>query len=411
MSDQLKLRLKPGPAGKGNSLTVEFNVLSLHTKPIYVMTRATDIRGKPRPHEAYLALEAERGVLHAFLGKPPAPLTHEDGTEVLPFSCLLQPGETFTDHLRMAAPVLDWDPYAENEYGSSFPVTVVDTLVLSMEYFAADGAASARPLPDSPPYFLADAASRKTIAAALLLPAPIPVMRVTPPAYQLPFPRHYDPPSPPEEEQATPEAGAAPAAAAAPLPGIPDPIPATVAAAPPAIGLPDAIAAFFEQAWKASFKGRSAVQNGAVLARSAAGGLLAVNRAAGSAHMVLFNRQLPPGQKLVGIFHTRPYLVGGGSLSGVSLSAADATYLLKHGDSVIMSQCGNEQLMFLRTLETPAEVDHAKLAADHSSRLGKRLAQGRSFAQATQEAAGELARALRLAYYQGSKGILRKVGA
>jgi hypothetical protein len=407
MQELVKVRLKlgaPGPA-----LKVEYTVSNNATRPIFVMTRATDIHAQPRPHQAYLGLEAERGALHAFLGKPPVPLDVEDGVEVVPFSCLLQPGDTFSDHLAIAAPVLDWDPYAEHDYSSSFPIAVVDTLVFSTEYFLPEQATVARKLADWPPYFLADSAVRTTIATSLPLPAPLPIMRVTDPGFQLPFPRHLDP-SPPEEEQDDSEPVVL-QRPGAPLPELPEAIPASVDAAPDVVAVPERIATFFREAWKASCKGKGTVQHGAVLARDAAGSLVVLNRTSGSADIVPLNRELAPGQQLVGIYHTRPHVSATGTHTGVSLSAADAVYLIKHGDRAIISQCGNEQFLFLRTLQTPAEADLAALAADHHKRMGQLLALGHTFSQASQEAAGALARAVQLAYYQGNQGVFRKMGA
>jgi type VI secretion system secreted protein VgrG len=202
--------------------------------------------------------------------------------------------------------------------------------------------------------------------------------------------------------------------------------------APKAIKIPDDLQKQFDQQWKDSFPGGKSQEHGGTMVRStkpapgagcdpAAGAtkscpkapdISMVNAGNGlspSSGSFNPNRNVPADTTIVGVFHTHPYDASEGGDTDVSLSGGDAAYMINKGDPAIIAQSGDGQFMYLRTQETPANVDFTKLNDDQNARVSELVKGGKSFSEASQIAAKETAQKYKLAYYEGKNGTLRRV--
>lgn len=107
--------------------------------------------------------------------------------------------------------------------------------------------------------------------------------------------------------------------------------------------------------------------------------------------------------------HTHPYDKSECGHTGVSLSGGDAGYMINSKQNVIVTQSGDGQFMMMRTAETPATADYAKLNADQNARIAELQNGGMAFNAASEAAAKETANAYKLAYYKGTGGVLQRV--
>jgi type VI secretion system secreted protein VgrG len=216
----------------------------------------------------------------------------------------------------------------------------------------------------------------------------------------------------------------------------PVPFPATTPKdcqdAPKAIKIPKDLQKQFDEQWKNSFPGGKSQEHGGTLVRSTkpaveAGGdpatgttrscpktgdLSMVNSGSGlnaSSGSFSPDRNVPAGTTAIGVFHTHPYDASEGGNTDVSLSGGDAAYMINKGDPAIIAQSGDGQFMYLRTQQTPANVDYTKLDDDQNARISELVGDGRSFSEASQIAAKETAQKYHLAYYEGKGGVLRRV--
>ena len=116
-----------------------------------------------------------------------------------------------------------------------------------------------------------------------------------------------------------------------------------------------------------------------------------------------------PGQVLKGVFHTHPYDASEGSHTNVSLSGADAAYMINNGHELIVAKSGAGIFVFKRTSETPARVDYQQLDDDQNARIGELTNAGSSFSDASRQAAKETAKRFHLKYYEGSNDTATEV--
>ncbi|SRR6266436_9679259 len=218
-----------------------------------------------------------------------------------------------------------------------------------------------------------------------------------------------------------------PAPPAVPFPAT---IPKNCLDAPKAIKIPDDLQKQFKEQWNNSFPGGRSQEHGGTLVRSPApapaadpaaaaaapcpktGDLSMVNAGSGltpASGSFDPNRNVPPGDTIVGVFHTHPYDASEGGATNVSLSGGDAGYMINKGDPAIIAQSGDGQYMYLRTEETPASVNATTLNDEQNARISALVSSGKSFSEASQIAAKETAQKYKLAYYEGKDGTLRRV--
>ncbi|MDR6984470.1 RHS repeat-associated protein [Rheinheimera pacifica] len=161
----------------------------------------------------------------------------------------------------------------------------------------------------------------------------------------------------------------------------------------------------FNALWEGSFPGGNAQEQGGTMALIGEQALL-VNKGSGDAGSFTPNLDVAGRMKVVGTFHTHPYDEG---YVGVSLSGADAAYMINNGHRFIISQSGEQQFMYLRTNLTPKSIDYNAVNASHNMRIGQAMMSGKSFSVASQLSAIETARQFNLAYYEGSNGFFKKL--
>jgi type VI secretion system secreted protein VgrG len=161
--------------------------------------------------------------------------------------------------------------------------------------------------------------------------------------------------------------------------------------------------------WGQSFPAGRSQEQGGTLVRDGTGNLQLVNTGGGTTGTFSPNRNVPAGNQTVRVFHTHPYDASEGGHTNVSLSGGDAGHMINHGDQVIVAQSGNGQYMFMRTDQTPANVDQAALDRQNNARIGQLMGTGQSFDQASRSAARETAQQNNLAYYEGQNGTLQRV--
>jgi hypothetical protein len=122
-----------------------------------------------------------------------------------------------------------------------------------------------------------------------------------------------------------------------------------------------------------------------------------------------------PGKyKPIGAPHTHPYTETPDhpAYTGISLSGPDAAYITSTsiGDlHFIMAQSGDAQFMFLKTKETPANLDGDALYEIANARTHRRVDLRLSFQNASRMVAKGLAIQYNLAYYEGEHGALTRV--
>jgi hypothetical protein len=217
--------------------------------------------------------------------------------------------------------------------------------------------------------------------------------------------RDAAPPRPPRAVEARP--AALPTRAS----GIPSTRPQAPTAAPLTILLPAALNKQMQALWEKSFPDGRSQQQGGVIVRDVSGQVSLVGIGGHRSDMFRAGRKIQPEQKLIGLFHTRPFDRSEGGLVNVSLSGGDAEYLLNHADDVVIAQSGESQFMYLRTEATAKSVDAAKIYAQHEARIRQLLNQGIRFDEASRIAARETAADHGLAYYEGKAGELERVAA
>ena len=138
------------------------------------------------------------------------------------------------------------------------------------------------------------------------------------------------------------------------------------------------------------------------------GGLTVTNTGTGdSSGSYSPNLDVLGDRDIVGVFHTHPYDETEGSYENASLSGADAAYMINNDQNIVIAQSGEGQYAFVRTKQTPAEVDYEALNAEHNKLVDDLLSkEGYTFDKATQAAAEATATKYGLAYYEGKNGIL-----
>lgn len=122
-----------------------------------------------------------------------------------------------------------------------------------------------------------------------------------------------------------------------------------------------------------------------------------------------------PGKyKPIGTPHTHPYTETPDhpAYTGISLSGADAAYITSTGADglhFIMAQSGDAQFMFLKTKDTPENLDGDALYKMANARTHRLVDLGLSFQDASRTVARGFATQYNLAYYEGEHGVLTRV--
>jgi hypothetical protein len=190
---------------------------------------------------------------------------------------------------------------------------------------------------------------------------------------------------------------------------------ATPADAPPTIIIAPEMQRVFDEQWS-----NSHLPDGSVLEQ---GGTLVRNKETGEISIVNIGGQGstngsffpeltlddPSKYDVLGVFHTHPYTEAEGGYENVSLSGGDAAYMINSGQSIVIAQSGEGQYAYVRTADTPANVDANALFDAQTDRMFELMDGGMDFAAASRQAALETAEAYGLAYYEGSNGTFTRV--
>jgi hypothetical protein len=120
------------------------------------------------------------------------------------------------------------------------------------------------------------------------------------------------------------------------------------------------------------------------------------------------DRDVPAGKKLLGTFHTHPYVSG---VTG-ALDAMDALDLINSNDIFMIAQSGREQFMFVKTSKSHLYKGGMQHLMDLASELLKETTYDDSFPFAfeavSDRAARRVAKLCQLAYYKGRDGMLKR---
>jgi hypothetical protein len=192
---------------------------------------------------------------------------------------------------------------------------------------------------------------------------------------------------------------------AAPLP---DSLAADCAAAPKAITLPRHVHKAMQTSYEKSFPDGRSQERGGTLVRDAAGQVSVVHESSGTSGTFSPKRSVASGEQVIGTYHTHPYDESEGGHKGVSFSGADIAYAHHHQEPVYVD-AGNKQFMITPTAATPS-VSSATLNSDWDAEFSRLLGEeGKSLAEASQQATNTVAQRYNMAYYEGEDGVLKKV--
>ncbi len=187
--------------------------------------------------------------------------------------------------------------------------------------------------------------------------------------------------------------------------------PADPSSAPTSINFPRTAQAGFDKQWADSFPGGSAMEQGGTLFYDKESGQIVMLNVGGhgstpGTFTPDYTNPDPSRYQLLGVFHTHPYDSGD---TGISFSGADVAVMINEGHNLIMAQSGDRQFVMMRTDQTPANVDYTALNNAQNARISELVSEGMSFADASSQAASELATEYHLAYYEGSNGNLTRI--
>ncbi len=184
--------------------------------------------------------------------------------------------------------------------------------------------------------------------------------------------------------------------------------------APQTISVSPEVQAVFDEQWANSLPGGKSLEQGGTLVRNKETGEISIQNIGGlgsTSGSFSPNTQLadPEKYEVLGVFHTHPYDASEGGHTNVSLSGGDAGYMINEGQSIIIAQSGQGQYAYVRTAETPDNVDYIALNEAQNNRVVELMGEGKSFSDASRQAALETADAYGLAYYEGSNGTFTRV--
>jgi type VI secretion system secreted protein VgrG len=190
--------------------------------------------------------------------------------------------------------------------------------------------------------------------------------------------------------------------------GLPNCIPRTCKDAPKTVTIPKSVNDELGKLWGDSFPGGKSQEQGGTIVEDDKGNLSVVNTGSGDSGSFMPNRNVPSGQKVIGICHTHPYDESEGGYTGVSFSGADIAIAANEREPDYV-QSGDKQFMIMPTDETPNNVDYDQLNKDQNARIKELTDSGKSLDEASRIAAKETAQKYKMAYYEGSNGVLDRV--
>jgi hypothetical protein len=156
-----------------------------------------------------------------------------------------------------------------------------------------------------------------------------------------------------------------------------------------------------------SFPGGKSQENGGTLVQDKDGNVSVVNQGTGTIGTFSPDRNVAPDQTIVGTYHTHPYDASEGNHTDVSFSDADIAYAAQHKELIVVDG-GDKQFMVVPTDQTPP-LDRAQMKKDWQDAFDASRGSGKSFSEASRDAAAAVAKKNNMAYYEGSNGTLNRV--
>jgi hypothetical protein len=200
---------------------------------------------------------------------------------------------------------------------------------------------------------------------------------------------------------------------AVPVQGFAGGLPAALArdcpAAPATVTLPRRVSDAMQKAVAGSFPGGRSLEHGGTLVQDGGGNVWVRGVGAGTSGSFTPDRTVAgAGERIIGTFHTHPYDASEGGHAGVSLCGADLGYAV-HFKEPVYVDAGTHQFAVMPTQATPV-LAPGVLAQDWEQEFSALLGAGKSLQDASSQASNAIARKYGLAYYEGSHGVLLKVG-
>ena len=192
-----------------------------------------------------------------------------------------------------------------------------------------------------------------------------------------------------------------------PPPPPPTHVPGSPASAPGTIQLQPNVNKAMQDAFGRSFPGGKSQEHGGTLVQDKDGNVTVVNEHAGTTGTLTQDRNVGPGQTIVGTYHTHPYDASEGGHKGVSFSDGDMANAAENNQPSLVD-AGDKQFMVVPTAQTPP-VDRDQTKKDWQAAFDQSRASGKTFPEATRDAAASVAKKNNMAYYEGQDGTLRRV--
>jgi len=194
--------------------------------------------------------------------------------------------------------------------------------------------------------------------------------------------------------------------------------PQSIATAPKYISLPANVNNALQNAWKSSFPGGNAQEQGGSIAMTiGSNNLLPIDPVSGNSDSINLSNYVPPysGEYIAGDYHTHPFDSG---FTTVSFGGDDIDTFINSSQygqpsqTFSLVQSGNEQFLLLKTQYTPSNIDlsPAQFQTAQGKIIGQLMSQqGLSYPQAVNASVITYANMYNLAYYRGENGNFQKV--
>ncbi|HEX8247108.1 MAG TPA: hypothetical protein VF599_02905 [Pyrinomonadaceae bacterium] len=130
-------------------LQIEYTVKNTTAKPIYIFNILWETSSgnyRPLPQSAYVSLKTD-GVLHLSKQIPALPKTMKVEVREIPFVTKIEAGKEFTETVKLAVPVEEYNPYFPKESDSTEEAKTAETAVFSLQFIRESAELEIEPAP------------------------------------------------------------------------------------------------------------------------------------------------------------------------------------------------------------------------------------------------------------------------